>query len=161
MKLQDEVVPLAVGFVLTTWIADRLLALPADSWAYGVREDSFLKVLALVCRRPVLTGDFSAAGFSLPPPLEIARRRKNQNTAEPASEMRAEMLLIAGEQVRGPGVEGRLEYRLIFLRQLNAWRQRSNRSDHADLFKKFCQPEALILFGEVEPGFLCGVSGGH
>ena len=34
--------------------------------------------------------------------------------------MGAEMLLVAGEQVRGLGLDGRLENRLIFPRQINA-----------------------------------------
>jgi len=71
------------------------------------------------------------------------------------------MLLVAREQVRGLGLEGRLENRLIFLRKLNAWRQRRNRCNHADLFQKFRQPDALILFGEVDRGLLGSVIRGH
>ena len=71
------------------------------------------------------------------------------------------MLLVAREQVRGLGLEGRLENRLIFLRKLNPWRQRRNRCNYADLFQKFPEPDALILFGEVKRGLLGGVIRGH
>ena len=64
------------------------------------------------------------------------------------------MLLVARKQVRGLGLEGCLEDRLIFVRKLNPWRQRRNRCNYADLFQKFRQPDALILFGEVERGLL-------
>ncbi len=48
---------------------------------------------------------------------------QHQDGAEAPAKILAEVLLIAGEQVRGPGLEGSLEDRLIFLREAYPRRQ--------------------------------------
>lgn len=94
-----------------------------------------------------------------PPSLrEILRRRQHQDGAEEPAKILAEVLLIAGEQVRGPGLEGSLEDRLIFLREAYPRRQRKARND-PDSFQEFGQPLPLIFFHEVQSGFFGGVSG--
>ena len=71
------------------------------------------------------------------------------------------MLLVAGEQMRGPSLEGSLKNRLIFLGKPDAGRQGSNCRNQADLFQESCQPVALILFGQVERGLLGSVIRGQ
>lgn len=65
VKLPDEVVPLAVGFALATWIADRLRIPPylLITGPVAFQRTAFLKALALVCRHPLLTDDFTAGGL--------------------------------------------------------------------------------------------------
>lgn len=65
VKLQGEVVPLAVSFVLSTWVSDRLPVSPYLLILAPVdfQRTACLKALALVCRHPILTGDFSVAGL--------------------------------------------------------------------------------------------------
>jgi len=72
--------------------------------------------LPLFCAHAVCSRSFPL------PPLEILCRGKNQNLAETVSEIGAEVLLVTGEQQRSPGLYGRLENRLNFLRKLDAWR---------------------------------------
>ena len=63
--LPEENVGVLANFVLSTWLVDRLPIAPYVSLA-GLPQSgktTLLKVLSLVCRRPLLTADITSAAF--------------------------------------------------------------------------------------------------
>ena len=63
--LPDVIVAVLANFVLSTWLVDRLPVAPYVALA-GLPQSgktTLLKVLGLVCRRPLLTADISSAAF--------------------------------------------------------------------------------------------------
>jgi len=55
--------------------------------------------------------------------LEIRCWRQDQHAAHTPAEILAEVLSVASQQVRGTGVESRLEDRAVFFRERGAGRQ--------------------------------------
>ncbi len=65
LDVKIECIPLLVHFVLATWVADRLPVAPYLS-IVGLPESgktTLLRVLSLVCRRPLLVADITSAAF--------------------------------------------------------------------------------------------------
>ena len=65
VDIKYEYLPALVHFVLFTWVADRLLVAPYLS-IVGLPQSgktTLLRVLSLVCRRPLLTADTTSAAF--------------------------------------------------------------------------------------------------
>jgi hypothetical protein len=65
VDIKEEYLPPLVHFVLFTWVADRLPVAPYLS-IVGLPQSgktTLLRVLSLVCRRPLLTADITSAAF--------------------------------------------------------------------------------------------------
>jgi len=65
VDIKDEYLPALVHFILLTWVADRLPVAPYLS-IVGLPQSgktTLLRVLSLVCRRPLLTADTTSAAF--------------------------------------------------------------------------------------------------
>jgi hypothetical protein len=65
IAVDEQYVPVLADFVLSTWFVDRFLVAPYLS-VVGLPQSgktTLLKVLALVCRRPLLIADITSAGF--------------------------------------------------------------------------------------------------
>src|SRR5437870_5143034 len=109
-------------------------SLGPQSHAPRLDGHSTTRVVPTLCPVCLLPLRGCSRSFPLPRALEIRRWRKNSNAAHAAAEIGAEVLLVTGKQVGGPGLEGRLENRLILRRQLNACRKGSNLRNHTDPF---------------------------
>src|SRR6266478_7490428 len=65
VDVDEKYLPVLADFVLSTWFVDRLPVAPYLS-VVGLPQSgktSLLKVLSLVCRRPLLIADITSAGF--------------------------------------------------------------------------------------------------
>jgi len=78
---------------------------------------------------------FSPAPFSLEE-AEIFRWRQDQRAAQFAAKITAEVLLIAGQQMRGPGMDRGLQNGLIFLRKPYIGRERGRTRHDSNSIQK-------------------------
>src|SRR5271157_5003192 len=88
---------------------------------------------------------------------EILCWRKDQHAAQFPAKITAEVLLIAGQQMCGLGMDRGLQYRRVFFREPYIRRHRRNTSNDPDSLQEFCQSLALVLFGQVDSRFFSSI----
>lgn len=82
---------------------------------------------------------------------DAAQVRRNREVHPPG-----EVMLVAGNEEVGPGVDGRREHRCIFRRKQNSWRQKSpwDVGDDMGTLEQLSEPRRVPLANAIPLGFI-------